>query len=68
MLRRNSMLSRYLLRLRRFFGYVPNVEWMRVGMSREVTLDRARAHAAISELERCITLRRTGAACARFAA
>lgn len=48
------------------FGHVPNVEWLHAELSRAVALDRARAHAAIAELERCLTLRRTGGRCPRL--
>jgi hypothetical protein len=41
-------------------GFVPNVEWLRAELSRAVALDRARAHIAIAELERCLVLRRRG--------
>ncbi len=54
------MLRRLALRLRVFFGYVPNMEWFRAELSRAVALDRAKAHLAISELERCLPLRRRG--------
>jgi hypothetical protein len=40
-------------------GYIPNVEW-RARLSRAVALDRARAHVAIAELERCLASRRRG--------
>jgi hypothetical protein len=48
------------------FGYVPNMEWFRAGLSRAVALDRARAHAAIAELERCLLVQRAGGHCGRF--
>jgi hypothetical protein len=54
------MLARLVMRVRIFLGYVPNVEWLRAGLSRAVALDRARAHIAIAELERCLLLRRSG--------
>jgi hypothetical protein len=60
------MLERFLLRLRVLFGYVPNVEWMLAAINRAVVLDRARAHAATAELERCLLLRRTGGRCPRL--
>jgi hypothetical protein len=47
-------------RIRIALGYVPNMEWFRAGLSRAVALDRARAHIAIAELERCLLLRRAG--------
>ncbi len=56
------------LRTRALFGYVPNVEWLRVSVSRAVLLDRARAQAAIGETERCLRLRAAGGRCVRFAA
>lgn len=52
------MFARLLFRLRVAFGYVPNVEWLRAHLSRTATLDRAKAHLAIFELERCLLLRR----------
>jgi hypothetical protein len=54
------------LHLRMWFGYVPNVEWLRATLSRGVALDRAQAHAAIAEMERCLVLRRRGGLCARL--
>jgi hypothetical protein len=54
------MFGRLVLRLRTALGYVPNVEWLRAGLSRAVALDRAKAHIAIAELERCLLLRRRG--------
>jgi hypothetical protein len=42
------------------FGYIPNTEWFRAELSRAVALDRAKAHIAIAELERCLVLRRAG--------
>jgi hypothetical protein len=54
------MLRRFALRLRLFFGYIPNVEWFRAGLSRAVAVDRAKAHIAVAELERCLLLRRRG--------
>jgi hypothetical protein len=62
------MFDRIILRLRIALGHVPNVEWLRVEISRAVVLDRARAHAATAELERCLRLRRTGGRCARLGA
>jgi hypothetical protein len=47
-------------RMRIALGYVPNIEWFRAKLSRAVALDRARAHIAIAELERCLLLRRNG--------
>jgi hypothetical protein len=61
------MLNHLVLQLRMFFGYVPNMEWFRAGLSRAVALDRARAHAAIAELERCLLVERTGGRCGRLA-
>jgi hypothetical protein len=60
------MLRRSLLQLRMLFGYVPNMEWFRAGLSRAVALDRARAHAAIAELERCLLVQRAGGRCGRL--
>jgi hypothetical protein len=60
------MLTRLVLWVRVRFGYVPNVEWLRAELSRAVALDRARAHAAIAEMERCLTLHRTGGECRRL--
>ena len=60
------MLSRLLLQLRMLFGYFPNMEWFRAELSRAVALDRARAHAAIAELERCLLVQRTGGHCRRL--
>ena len=54
------MLPRIFLRARMLLGHVPNVEWLRAGLSRAVALDRAQAHLAIAELERCLVLRRRG--------
>jgi hypothetical protein len=59
-LRLRSALANAALRLRMAFGYIPNVDWLRAQLSRAVALDRARAHMAIAELERCLLLRRTG--------
>ncbi|GEM_PF-4574866 len=55
-----------LLRLRMALGYVPNLEWFRAGLTRAVVLDRAKAHMAIAELERCLLLRRNGSRERRF--
>jgi hypothetical protein len=54
-------------RIRIALGYVPNVEWFRVQLSRAVALDRARAHLAIAELERCLAQRRSGIQAGCFA-
>ena len=62
-----SLLRSWVLRIRMFFGYIPNIEWLRVRLSREIVLDRARAQAAIAETERCLHLRATGGNCVRFA-
>jgi hypothetical protein len=59
-------MKRLVLRLRVFFGYVPNLEWFRVQLSRSVVLDRAPAHAAIAEIEPCLTLRKQGGSCRRL--
>ena len=59
-LRLSGALAHAVLRLRMAFGYIPNVEWLTAQLSRAVALDRARAHMAIAELERCLPLRRTG--------
>jgi hypothetical protein len=50
----------FVLRMRVMLGHVPNVEWLRARLSRAVALDRARAHIAIAELERCLASRRRG--------
>jgi len=55
-----------LRRIPLVFGYIPNMEWLRVQLSRAVVLDRARAHAAIAELERCLDIYRAGGHCTRF--
>jgi len=57
---------RLALRTRMLFGYVPNVEWLRVVLSRAVLLDRVQAHAAIAEMERCLILERRGGLCTRL--
>ncbi len=62
------MLNRVVLQLRMLFGYIPNMEWFRAGLSRAVALDRARAHAAIAELERCLLVQRAGGRCGRLRA
>lgn len=54
------MLGELVLRVRIFLGHVPNVEWLHARLSRAVALDRAKAHIAIAELERCLLLRRKG--------
>jgi hypothetical protein len=54
------MMIRLARRLREFLGYIPNVEWLRASLNRAVALDRAKAHLAIAELERCLLLRRSG--------
>jgi hypothetical protein len=61
------MIDRLVLRLRVALGYIPNVEWLRAGLSRAVALDRAKAHIAIAELERCLVLRRRGVVARCFA-
>jgi hypothetical protein len=61
------MLARLVLRIRVALGHIPNAEWFRAGLSRAVVLDRARAHAATAELERCLRLLRAGGRCARLA-
>ena len=48
-------------------GSEPNVEWLRARLSRAVVMDRARAHAAIGEMERCLRLRTHGSFCRRLA-
>lgn len=60
-------LSALALAVRVWFGYVPNVEWLRVRLSRATLFDRALAHAAIAETERCLRLRASGGRCRRFA-
>ncbi len=60
------MLRELAIRLRVFFGYIPNMEWFRAGLNRAVALDRARAHLAVAELERCLQLRRLGVAARCF--
>lgn len=60
------MIRKLMLRVAIALGYVPNMEWLRVQISRAVVLDRARAHAAIAELERCLVLRHTGGHCGRL--
>ena len=62
------MLTRFALHLRMLFGYIPNVDWLRAELSRAVALDRAVAHMAIAELERCIILQRAGGECGRLRA
>ncbi len=69
----SSRRGRHMLSLRRIFlhvrmllGYEPNVEWLRASLSRATLVDGARAHAAIVELERCVTLHRSGGRCRRF--
>jgi hypothetical protein len=54
------------LRVRSAFGYTPNVEWLRATLNRRTVIDRARAHAALAELERCIRIERSGARCRRL--
>ena len=56
----DGLLVNLLRRIAIALGYVPNLEWFRAGLSRAVVLDRAKAHLAIAELERCLTLRRAG--------
>ena len=58
--------SALLLRLRILFGYVPNEDWLRARLSRQVVIDRARAQAAIGELERCLHVRVRGGSCPRL--
>ena len=48
------------------FGYVPNMEWFQAQLNRAVALDRAQAHAAIAELERCLLVQRAGGHCGRL--
>jgi hypothetical protein len=55
-----TKLAQFVIHLRMALGHVPNIEWLRAGLSRAVALDRARAHIAIAELERCLVLRRRG--------
>ncbi|MEA2687702.1 MAG: hypothetical protein QOJ39_3406 [Candidatus Eremiobacteraeota bacterium] len=59
-LRTVASVANAVRRFRMMLGYVPNVEWFRAGLSRAVALDRAKAHIAIAELERCLLLRRAG--------
>jgi hypothetical protein len=54
------LVRRLALQMRMLFGFIPNVEWLRASLSRAVALDRAKAHLAIAELERCLLLRRSG--------
>ncbi len=63
-----ARLRKVVLRVRVVFGYIPNVEWFRVEISRATLFDRARAHAAIAETERCLRLRADGGRCLRFPA
>ena len=49
-----------LRRLAMAMGYVPNAEWFRVHLNRAITLDRAKAHIAITACERALRLRRQG--------
>jgi hypothetical protein len=63
-----SFVQHLVLVIREVFGYIPNAEWVRVQVSRATVLDRARAHAAIGETERCLRLRADGGDCQRFAA
>jgi hypothetical protein len=60
--------NRLVTRLRVALGWVPNVEWFRAQLSRAVALDRARAHVATAELERCLRLVRAGGGCPRLGA
>ena len=55
-----------LLRLRVLLGYVPNQDWLRARSVRQVVIDRARAQAAIGELERCLQVRVSGGSCPRL--
>jgi hypothetical protein len=54
------MLRQLILRGRVLFGFIPNTEWFRASLSRAVALDRAKAHIATAELERCLAMRRHG--------
>ncbi len=53
-------------RLRIWLGYVPNEEWLRVQLCRALAVDRAKAHLAITELERSLRTSRTRASRADF--
>ena len=55
-----------ILRLRIALGYVPNLQWFRASLSRQIVLDHARAHAAIAEIERCLNVRQNGGRCERL--
>jgi hypothetical protein len=43
------------------------LEWVQPAQPDPTLLDRARAHLAVAELERCLRLRRNGGDCRRFA-
>jgi hypothetical protein len=47
-------------------GYEPNTEWFGVRLNPMIVLDRARAHAAIAEIERCLRIQRAGERCRRL--
>jgi hypothetical protein len=47
-------------------GYEPNIEWFRVRRNPMIVLDRARAHAAIADIERCLRMQRFGDVCRRL--
>ena len=55
-----------VLRIRVLLGYVPNQDWLRALLVRQVVIDRARAQAAIGELERCLQVRLSGGSCPRL--
>jgi hypothetical protein len=65
---RNAFLTarNLLRRLPIALGYYPNMEWFRVRINPALVMDRARAHAAIIEIERCLTIQRAGQTCPRF--
>ena len=47
-------------------GYEPNIEWFRVRLNPVIVLDHARAHGAITEIERCLRIQRAGERCRRL--
>lgn len=49
-------LSNVVTRVRRAFGHTPNIDWFRVRLNRQVTIDHANAAVAIAQLESTLTV------------
>jgi hypothetical protein len=62
----SSLLGRLSAAARFVFDLLA-LEWVQAAQPDPMLLERARAHLAVAELERCLRLRRNGGDCRRFA-